>query len=299
MAGPKPEEPPRIEIEVEPTAVGRFARWAERGRAVGKRAQVVRGDHASVDLAFTLVERDATIGGGMLAGALAYRLFVFLLPASLLLVSGLGLYADTVNKSTTQAAKDAGLHGLIASEVASTASHGSRLAVFIVMIPAVLYGLTTLYRAVAKVHGLVWYGSGRGVPIPPKRIGIFGLLLVVQLATLEIVSWIRRSSEVGGILALIGYFVVVAASWLIVSMGLPNRRVRWLALVPGALAFALGMEFVNAFNVYVTTRLVEERADTYGALGVAAALLFSLVLVGRVIVFSAELNSTLDEQRRR
>jgi uncharacterized BrkB/YihY/UPF0761 family membrane protein len=298
MAGSKHDEPSRIEIEVEPSVAGRFAGWTERGRVLRRRAEVVRGHHASVDLAFTIVERDATIGGGMLAGALAYRLFVLLLPSSLLLVSGLGLYADTVNKSTTEAAQDAGLHGLIASEVASSASHSSRVAVFIAMIPAVLYAIVTLYRAIAKVHGIVWYGSGRGVPISARRIAIFTLLLVVQLAALEIVSWIRRSSDVGGIFALFAYFLVVAGSWLVVSTELPHRRVRWPALLPGAVAFALGMEFVNAFNVYVTTRLVEDRADTYGALGVAAALLFSLVLVGRVIVFSAELNSTLDEQRR-
>jgi uncharacterized BrkB/YihY/UPF0761 family membrane protein len=48
----------------------------------------------------------------------------------------------------------------------------------------------------------------------------------------------------------------------------------------------------------VTTRLVEERADTYGALGVAAALLFSLYIVGRLIVGSAVLNSTLHARRR-
>ena len=58
------------------------------------------------------------------------------------------------------------------------------------------------------------------------------------------------------------------------------------------------MVFVNAFNVYVTSRLVEDRADTYGALGVATALLFSLFLVGRLIVGSAELNAALDDRRR-
>ena len=40
------------------------------------------------------------------------------------------------------------------------------------------------------------------------------------------------------------------------------------------------MLFVNGFNVYVTSRLVEDRADTYGALGAATALLFSLDIAG-------------------
>jgi len=61
--------------------------------------------------------------------------------------------------------------------------------------------------------------------------------------------------------------------------------------------FGVGLLFVNIFNIYVTTRLVENRADTYGALGIATALLFSLVLVGRLIVVSAELNASLSEPR--
>ena len=59
------------------------------------------------------------------------------------------------------------------------------------------------------------------------------------------------------------------------------------------------MLFVNSFNLYVTTRLVEERADTYGALGVATALLFSFYIVGRLVVASAVLNATLDARGRR
>ena len=52
-------------------------------------------------------------------------------------------------------------------------------------------------------------------------------------------------------------------------------------------------------NVYVTTRLVEGRANTYGALGIAAALLFSLVLVGRLFVLSAEPNASLAQHSSR
>jgi uncharacterized BrkB/YihY/UPF0761 family membrane protein len=60
-----------------------------------------------------------------------------------------------------------------------------------------------------------------------------------------------------------------------------------------------GLLLVNIFNVYITTRLVEDQANTYGAPGIAAALLFSLVLVGRLIVVSAELNASIDDRRAR
>ena len=55
---------------------------------------------------------------------------------------------------------------------------------------------------------------------------------------------------------------------------------------------------MNGFNLYVTTRLVEDRADTYGALGIATALLLSLVIVGRLMVVSAELNALLARPER-
>ena len=86
-------------VDLEPTVVGRLARWTERARILRTSVESARADHASVDLGFSLVERDSAIGGGLLAGALAYRLFVLLLPTALLFVSGLGLYADTVDKS--------------------------------------------------------------------------------------------------------------------------------------------------------------------------------------------------------
>ena len=296
MAGARdPFEPGPIEVDVEPTIAGRFARWARRGRLLRDRADRARSRHAAVDFGFDLVERDSEIGGGLLAGALAYRLFVLLLPTALLLVSGLGLYADTVNQSASKVARDAGLHGLIASEVAKTASGGARVLVFILMIPAVLYALASLYRALAKVYAIAWLGSGRGVKVAPRGIGVLAGALAAELVAVGIVGWIRRGNQFGGIAILLVYLVVVGGAWLFVSLELPHRDAHWTELLPGAAVVGVGLLAVNVFNVYVTTRLVEDRANTYGALGIATALLFSLVLVGRVIVFAGELNALLHE----
>jgi uncharacterized BrkB/YihY/UPF0761 family membrane protein len=121
---------------------------------------------------------------------------------------------------------------------------------------------------------------------------------VFQFITLELVGWIRRSDQFGGIAILVVYVALVGGTWLVVSRRLPHGAAGWTALVPGAAVVGAGLLLVNVFNVYVTARMVEGRADTYGALGVATALLFSLVLVGRVMILSAELNATLDERRR-
>jgi len=294
-----PFEPTRLELEVEPTVAGRLARWTERARVLRTHVDAARDDHESIDFGFGLVERDSALGGGLLAGALAYRMFVFLLPTALLLVSGLGLYAGSVDETPSKVAEDAGLHGLIASEVATAASGRHRGLVFLLMLPAFFYAMITLYRAIARVHAIAWQGSGRGVRITRTGVGVFAAALVLQFVAVEIVGWIRRGDQFGGLAALLVYLVVVGGAWLAVSAQLPHREVRWPGLLPGALVFGVGLLFVNVFNVYVTTRLVENRANTYGALGIATALLFSLVLVGRLMVVSAELNSSLDERRGR
>src|SRR5690349_23210500 len=109
------------------------AEWRERGRRAQERLDATRARHASLDLGFMVVERDSDIGGALLAGALAYRLFVLLLPTALLLVSGLGLYAGAADKSPAEIARDAGINGLIGNEVASAASSRGRFLVFLLM----------------------------------------------------------------------------------------------------------------------------------------------------------------------
>ena len=165
------------------------------------------------------------------------------------------------------------------------------------MLPAAAFALLKLYRAVAIVHGIVWEGSGRGQRVTAKGVGLLGVALLSSIVAAEMVGWFRGREQLGGIGALLVYLPLVGGSWLAVSLQLARRDARWPELVPGALLVGGGLLFVNAFNVYVTTRLLEGQADTYGALGIAAALLFSLVLVGRLILISAELSAALHQRR--
>ena len=270
-----------------------------KARVLRAQVEAARRRHRALDLALDVVEQDSTIGGGMLGGALAYRLFVFLLPLSLFLVAGIGVYADTTEQSPSEVVSNSGLTGLIAKEIAAAANSPARWAILIATLPVLVYAAGMLYRAIAIVHAIAWHGSGRAVRLSSKGFAVFGGLLVAQFACTLIAGWIRRSDGVSGVTALLVYMVLLGGAWLALARLLPHRGVGWKALVPGTALLALGMLLVNSFNVYITTRLVADRADTYGALGVATALLFSLYLVGRLIVGSAVLNATLDARRRR
>ena len=78
-----PEEPAErpAESDVQPPsrragAEARVAGLRARAARLAERAQDERDHHASVDVAFKMVDRDADAGGEIIAGALAYRIFI-------------------------------------------------------------------------------------------------------------------------------------------------------------------------------------------------------------------------------
>ena len=75
------------------------ARWLDRSRRLAREPKLRGSITRPSTSASELFERDSSIGGGLLAGALAYRLFVLLLPTALLFVSGLGLYAGAAARA--------------------------------------------------------------------------------------------------------------------------------------------------------------------------------------------------------
>jgi len=85
------------------SGVARPRAWAgaarEEGRRLAERAEAERQRHRSVDALYEMVGRDAEVGGGIIAAALAYRLFIWLLPVALVAVAGLGIAADASSGS--------------------------------------------------------------------------------------------------------------------------------------------------------------------------------------------------------
>src|SRR5262245_33605564 len=135
---PVDEQPP-AEIDVPRSrserARVRAAAVKARGRLLAKRAEAERSRHASVDAVFEMVDRDLEVGGGIIAGALAYRLFIWLLPAALVAVAGLGIAADAAEESPKRAAESMGLSGLVTNSVASAANSSARWYALVIGIP--------------------------------------------------------------------------------------------------------------------------------------------------------------------
>ena len=93
------------------------AKARARAEELLSQAEANRPRSRLIDIAFGSYERDAEVGGGILAGAVAFRVFLFIVPFVFFLVVAFGLVADAVGASVTTVTHRAGIAGLLATTI--------------------------------------------------------------------------------------------------------------------------------------------------------------------------------------
>src|SRR5207237_746222 len=83
-----------------------------RAEHVARGVQASRDRVGPVDIALATAERDRDAGGAILAGALAYRLFLWLLPLALTTVLVFGVASTATDSDPGKVVQDAGLPSL-------------------------------------------------------------------------------------------------------------------------------------------------------------------------------------------
>lgn len=252
----------------------------------------------SVDATLSAYERDRDRAGFLLAGALAYRLFLWLLPFTLVIVGGLGFLEAASHDEPSKLADNLGVVGLASKSVseAATDTEHTRYIVLLIGIFALYLASLGAIKAFRAVSALAW-GIPAG-PIRRKPLAVLGCLGIIAafLAVTVVGTAIRHESP--GLGAIVTIMIGIAYVWL-AFLGLwvlPRPPVPWTSVLPGAIAFGLGLQAIHLINVYFISYRISTSSETYGALGVAAALLLSLFLLGRLFVFAVMLNATLSEQ---
>jgi membrane protein len=245
-----------------------------------------------------MVDRDGEVAGGIIAGALAYRLFIWLLPLALVAVVGLGVVSDSIEQSAEETAESVGLAGLVSSSVAGAASSSNRWYALLVGIPVLLFTTRSVLRVLIGAHRLIWADARSAVPRPTALATLRLLVLLLSLFLVgTLVTSAREWSETLGALSAVLVGLAYAGVWLLVTLRLPHRGARAIDLVPGALLFGLGAQLIQIVAAYVLEPWAISKQGTYGALGVAAALLFGIFLFCRLVVAAAILNATLWERQ--
>jgi uncharacterized BrkB/YihY/UPF0761 family membrane protein len=271
-----------------------------RAARLEERAEAERRRHDSVDVVFEAVDRDGEVGGGIIAGALAYRFFIWLLPLALVAVAGLGFAAESADESPEETADSVGLAGLVSDSVAGAAESPNRWYALLVGIPVLLWTTRSLLRALIGAHRLVWTDLRSAAPRATVTGTLWLLALLLSgLLVGGLASAVRAWSGGTGLVSTLLVALPYAGIWLLASLRLPHRGAPWKALVPGALAFGVGLEVLNVVAAYVIAPWAITKQGTYGALGAAAALLLALFFLSRLIVGAAVLNATLWERGAR
>lgn len=299
MTDPEPDEP-EAPLTRRERARARTAAVQGRATRIQERAQTERGRHGSVDAVFEMADRDAEVGGGIIAGALAYRLFIWLLPLALVFVAGFGVATSGTSDSPHAAARSLGLAGIVSGSVANAANSPARWYAFLIGIPILLWATRSLLRTLIVMHRLCWTDVRHAAPKATAKatLRVLGLFLCFFAVTAA-ASYVRSRSAGPGLIVTLVLLVPYGGIWLLVSLRLPHRGSTWRALVPGAVLFAVGVEILNAVTAYFIVPEAESKQGTYGSLGLAAALLLALFFLSRLVVATAVLNATLWERRSR
>ena len=269
-----------------------------RAQRYVERAEAFRSEHRSVDAVYVMADRDIEIGGGIMAGALAYRIFVWLLPFALVLVGGIGIAAERPRSRPRAPRGRSASRASCRTRSRRPHTGSSRWYAILIGIPILLWASRGLLKALIVVHRLIWGDVRREVPKP--TVGGDAPLLLLMALYFAIREGVRGLESATGSLALsivVGRRPGLRSGGCCVSVRLPHHGAPWKALMPGAVLIALGFEVISDIGTLLIAPRIASSQSTYGALGVAATLLLGLFLVSRLVVASAVVNATAWERR--
>ena len=247
--------------------------------------------HLSLAVPFRAAERNQRVASSVLAGGLAYRLFLWLLPFGLILGGALGL-ADA--ESTEEAVASGGLPSAVVDAIGDVARAADANSWWLLAIgvPGLLWAGYTGAKAVQGVHALIWdQPPPRTEPL--KDSLAFTGVVCAFLVAVALTWWFREETWLVGFLAAALTIAPLAGLWLWASLRLPHGDARWKALLPGALVVAIGFEVLHGLVVYFLVPQLEKSTSLYGGLGAVTTLIFYMYFVGRLVVTAPILNSSL------
>jgi uncharacterized BrkB/YihY/UPF0761 family membrane protein len=280
---------------------GRIDQFRARAEAARRRYEELAQRQPLFGLPLTALATYAARQGMLLASAIAFRLFFWVLPVVLLgvaLLSGLGRSDQQVKDAAVEAT---GITGAARAEVLSALSEGGRSwwILAVVGLFGVLWTTMLLRRTLVLVNAHLWQTTIGRTRTRQLVVSVFFFVALVSLVAFSA----RLIGRIDGlfpgsiVLSTLGQALVSGGCWLAVMRQLPDRRTDWTDLVPGALLFGLGLALMHLVSrVYLPARF-EHSSALYGSLGIAAAMLVWLLLFGQLVVWSAIVSSVWHDYR--
>lgn len=259
-----------------------------------ERFERLEASNLLVRLGADFVRRYLRTNAGLLAGSLAYRIFLVLVPAALVIVAAAGsAYSQGVDLEA-EVDEEMGLGQALARSIATAgedAGNGWQV-VLTIGVLGLLTGASSLFSAMHRSYAQVWEIPPNTVRRTTKARARFMLGFVVFLLLLWFLAWVRR---VGPLLGLTGALLTIAAALALLvalSAALPHRASDPLHLLPGAVVGGAAVIGLQVFTAVWVPRQLENYSETYGTIGVAVALLVYLAVLGNVLILVPLANAT-------
>jgi membrane protein len=246
-------------------------------------------------------------GSAFMAQAIAFSALFALVPLSLVAVSMLGfIYGTTEGLSRANAAiglyvpalgellsnnldavvRYRGVSGIIGLLGLAWAGKG--------LFQALTYALNRTL-GITRYRHIVWDVAIALVLVPFAGIVLIVatflpvvITLIVQFARLEYLRWVPQIASYAGSAALVFFVSAFLYAYL------PNHRVKWWTVIPGALTCALGYSLGQiAFAAYTT--YAASAFQIYGALSALFVLLLWLDLIGVIFLFGAHVSAAWEK----
>jgi uncharacterized BrkB/YihY/UPF0761 family membrane protein len=277
------------------SGAGRRDRARARITAAMAGARSAAERHVSLAVPLRAAERNRRVAASVLAGGLAYRLFLWLLPFGLIVGGALGLMNA---HSVKEAVATGGLPEAVSNAIgdASRSAHSNSWWLLAVGVPLLLWAGFSGAKAVQLVHSLVWDDAPSRVRPVQGSLAFTGAMLVVW--AIIALTWLVRG-EWPGVFAPMITFAPLTALWLWLSLHLPHRDAPWKALLPGSLLVGIGCPVLHAAVLAFLVPKVEKSTSLYGSLGATSTLIFFMYLLATLVVTAPVLNSSLYQELAR
>jgi uncharacterized BrkB/YihY/UPF0761 family membrane protein len=242
------------------------------------------------------LERETTAGGTLIAGGLAYRLFLWLLPFSLVIAAISSFFQSDLEAGGEHLGLTQSAAGTM-SDVIEQSAH-ERWYFLVIGVYFLLWFGIGVVRALRLAYFVAW-GIPRERFQHAIRSGVLFTLGASALIALSLIpGWAREETSYGIFVT----FAITAAYFGIAvwTMSvLPHGEVRWTALLPGAAVVAVGIEALHVVSALYLVPRLGRSSELYGSLGAATVILLWLYIIARLFTFSAFLNAELWERRTR
>jgi uncharacterized BrkB/YihY/UPF0761 family membrane protein len=264
---------------------------AERVATARERVEAMPG----APLVREVVETERDLGGGLIAGGVAFRIFLWLVPLGLVIAALLSFWVEHDEDGLEEASREFGIGAAAAEAAAEALNSSDRNAGVILVVGLVTLGWFSLgaVRALVLAHALAWQLKPPRIRRPLRVIAIFNGLFVAYTATSLGVAWLREQLGAVSILGLSLTLAMTTAVAMSAMWMLPRRATTIRDLLPGALLVAVGAQLIQIAVLFYFAPRLGRSEETYGALGTAATLLVWLYVISRLITGAAFLNSTL------